>query len=102
MDETTFRLFEDFDFENNQNFQAGWRSIETLIDPKKKRSEYLRAQAFFFAKNVSMFDYQQYLQWRNKQKIKSEGAANENRSNLGSLVHNLNKQSMKIMKIKTF
>ncbi|BFZ16580.1 hypothetical protein BsWGS_19619 [Bradybaena similaris] len=69
MDEPSFRTFESFDFEGNQHFQTGWRAIERLIDPRKKESEYLRAQAFYFTKNVQSFDYEQYLLWRHRKQL---------------------------------
>jgi len=46
----SFLLFENFDFESNDTFQAGWKAIERIIDKEKKDAELLRAKAFFFSK----------------------------------------------------
>ncbi|CAG5131000.1 unnamed protein product [Candidula unifasciata] len=69
MDVPSFQMFESFDFENNQHFQTGWKAIEKLIDPQKKDSEYLRAKAFYFSRNVKSFDCSQYLLWRHKKQL---------------------------------
>ncbi|XP_035829291.1 uncharacterized protein LOC101848486 [Aplysia californica] len=78
MSSGSFLLFENFDFENNSSFQAGWKAISKVVDPTKLESELLRAKAFFFSKHVCQFDFDKYLLWKEskpKRNQTSEGQA---------------------------
>ncbi|CAL1539794.1 unnamed protein product [Lymnaea stagnalis] len=79
MEEPNFIMFEAFDFDHNDSFQAGWSVISKSIESAQIAPEFVRAKVFFFNKNVAKIDYEQYILWKCKNSSQTrEYKQNEN------------------------
>ncbi|KAH9487900.1 hypothetical protein Btru_067361 [Bulinus truncatus] len=64
MDEANImKMFETFDFENDVNFQAGWKIISEQIDERNKGLTFIQAKVFYFNKHVARLDFDNYMSW---------------------------------------
>ncbi|CAG8485932.1 5851_t:CDS:2 [Scutellospora calospora] len=80
-DQTIFIKFEQYDFDKDENFQAGLPSI--LESNQNKSQEELdklkeKAKWFYFSKVVQKFDYNEYLAWKLNKSSTLESSNNIN------------------------
>ncbi|CAG8587567.1 24332_t:CDS:2 [Dentiscutata erythropus] len=83
IDQTVFIKFEQYDFDKDQNFQAGLPSI--LASHQNKPQEELdklqeKAKWFYFSKVVQKFDYNEYLAWKSNKSSAFGSSKNQNTS----------------------
>ncbi|CAG8738444.1 22826_t:CDS:2, partial [Racocetra persica] len=76
-----FVKFEQYDFDKDEDFQAGLPSV--LVSHQNKSQEELdklkeKAKWFYFSKVVQKFDYNEYLAWKSNKPPASELSENQN------------------------
>ncbi|XP_052777306.1 uncharacterized protein LOC128214722 [Mya arenaria] len=65
-DNTSDALFEKlyhYDFHENKKFMDGWRKVKEAIPPQKMKESFIKAQVFFFSRELEPVDYQKYCKW---------------------------------------
>ncbi|CAG8589473.1 4026_t:CDS:2 [Cetraspora pellucida] len=75
-----FVKFERYDFDKDEDFQAGLQSV--LTSHQNKSQEELdklkeKAKWFYFSKVVQKFDYTEYLAWKSNEPPASESSDNQ-------------------------
>ncbi|CAG8449869.1 7005_t:CDS:2 [Cetraspora pellucida] len=80
INQQVFVKFERYDFDKDEDFQAGLQSVLTSYQNKSQEElDKLKEKAkwFYFSKVVQKFDYNEYLAWKSNESPASESSDNQ-------------------------
>ncbi|KAF9206830.1 hypothetical protein BGZ49_001722 [Haplosporangium sp. Z 27] len=87
--EQIFEKFEAYDFENDETFQTGLKSIvskNTSKSEQEQQDAIQNAKFFYFSRFVQPFDYSQYRSWRSQNSVTSGSLGSTDKPEVQSTV----------------
>ncbi|XP_046566790.1 uncharacterized protein LOC124275338 [Haliotis rubra] len=64
--------FEDYQFDNDDQFQSGWKKLAGVVPPSERDKQYLKAKLFYYSKHIEAVDIDEYMKWKEDPVNKNE------------------------------
>ncbi|XP_071118184.1 uncharacterized protein [Haliotis cracherodii] len=56
--------FQDYEFDNDEQFQSGWKKLSSVVPSAERDKHYLRAKLFYYSKHIEAVDIEEYMKWK--------------------------------------
>ncbi|XP_046366853.2 uncharacterized protein LOC124142424 isoform X2 [Haliotis rufescens] len=56
--------FQDYEFDNDDQFQSGWKTLSSVVPSVERDKHYLRAKLFYYSKHIEAVDIEEYMKWK--------------------------------------